>query len=170
MEVGAAAAFYRPSVVWDPRKDAIHARSLHIRPGNLGRIGVVGVETRTSVDDEDGVSTRHPMRVCWLMQLRKAITVGVVWIAESVHEHAHKCIHGPAHVQCRNVGFHVLQKIGADQLAQMCLRRQLLLAGLRAKRWPKINAPILFQSGHPHVVVQGLIRGCIRCAKMMKCV
>eukprot|EP00965_Chrysotila_dentata_P055151 1830507-Pleurochrysis_carterae.AAC.2 len=150
MEVGTAAAITRSSVAWDSREHAIHARSLHIRPGDLGRIGMVGVRSRTGVDDEDGVSTRIPMRVCWSMQLRKASTV----IAESVHEHAHKYLHGSAHVQWRYVEFHVLQKVGADQLAQMCLRRQLRLADLREKRGPKIYAPILLQGGHPHVIVQ----------------
>eukprot|EP00965_Chrysotila_dentata_P034881 1161233-Pleurochrysis_carterae.AAC.1 len=125
MELGTAAAIARSGVAWDPRKNAIHARSLHVRPGHLCRICMVGVGTRTGVNDEDGVSTRLPMRICWLVQMRKASTVGVICIAKSAHEHAHEYLHGPALVQCRNVRFHVLQKIGADQLTQMRLRRQL---------------------------------------------
>eukprot|EP00965_Chrysotila_dentata_P102049 3368642-Pleurochrysis_carterae.AAC.1 len=35
--------------------------------------------------------------------------------------------------------------------------RQLRLAGLREECWPNINAPILLQSSHPHVIVQRVI-------------
>eukprot|EP00965_Chrysotila_dentata_P055900 1853605-Pleurochrysis_carterae.AAC.1 len=77
MEVGAAAAVTGSSVALDPRQHAVHARSPHIRPGELGRVGVVGVRSRTDVSDEDGMSARLPMRVSSkLVQLRKASTIG----------------------------------------------------------------------------------------------
>eukprot|EP00965_Chrysotila_dentata_P032089 1070557-Pleurochrysis_carterae.AAC.1 len=86
MEVGAAAAATRSSVAWDSRQHTVHARSPHIRQSDLGRVGVVGVRSRTGVGDEDGVSARLPMRVSRLVQLQKASTDGVIWIAEAVHE------------------------------------------------------------------------------------
>eukprot|EP00965_Chrysotila_dentata_P092853 3066271-Pleurochrysis_carterae.AAC.1 len=90
MEVGAAAAIIGSRVAWDSRKHAIHARSQHIRPGDeLGRVGVVGVRTRTGVSQEYGMSARLPMQVCRLVQLRKASAVGVIWVAEAVNERAH---------------------------------------------------------------------------------
>eukprot|EP00965_Chrysotila_dentata_P096113 3175281-Pleurochrysis_carterae.AAC.1 len=158
MEVGAAAATARSSVAWDLRQHAIHARSPHIRRGDLGGIGVVGVRSRTGVSEEDGMSARLSMRVSILVQLRKASTVGVIRIAEAVHERAHQYLHGPVNIQRRDVRFHVLQKVGVDQLAQMRLRRQLWLAGLREECWPKINTAVLLQGGHPHVIVQRVIR------------
>eukprot|EP00965_Chrysotila_dentata_P038300 1273076-Pleurochrysis_carterae.AAC.1 len=95
------------------------------------------------------------MRVSRLVQLRKASTVGVIWVAESVHEHAHEYFHGPAHVKYREVGFHVLQKVNADQLTQLCHGGQLRSVGLREECWPKINAPILhLQGSHPQMIVQ----------------
>eukprot|EP00965_Chrysotila_dentata_P243757 6205600-Pleurochrysis_carterae.AAC.2 len=39
----------------------------------------------------------------------------------------------------------------------MRLCRQLWLASLREDCWPEINAPILLQGGHPHVIVQCVI-------------
>eukprot|EP00965_Chrysotila_dentata_P103775 3426190-Pleurochrysis_carterae.AAC.1 len=89
MEVGAAAAVACSSVAWDSRKHAIHARCPHIRRGDLGGVGVVEVRSRTSVSDEDGMSARLPMRVCRFLQLRKASTVGVIRVAETVNERAH---------------------------------------------------------------------------------
>eukprot|EP00965_Chrysotila_dentata_P176239 5819723-Pleurochrysis_carterae.AAC.1 len=63
MEVGAAAAIAGSSVAWDLRQHAIHAHSPHIRRGDLGGAGVVGVRSRTGVSDEDGMSAHLPMRV-----------------------------------------------------------------------------------------------------------
>eukprot|EP00965_Chrysotila_dentata_P260643 6213985-Pleurochrysis_carterae.AAC.1 len=120
MEVlGPAAAATRSSVAWDWRQHAVHARSPHIRPGDLGRVGVVGVRSRIGVGDEEGMSARLPMRGSSLWQLRKASTVGVIWIAEAVHERAHQYLHGHVNIQRRDVRLHVLQKVGADQLTQM---------------------------------------------------
>eukprot|EP00965_Chrysotila_dentata_P108721 3591798-Pleurochrysis_carterae.AAC.1 len=76
MEVGAAAAITGSSLAWYSRKHTIHARSPHIRTGEPGRVGVVRVRSRAGVDDEDGMSTRLPVRVSRLVQLRKASTVG----------------------------------------------------------------------------------------------
>eukprot|EP00959_Pyramimonas_sp_CCMP1952_P460100 9479311-Pyramimonas_sp.AAC.1 len=110
MEVGAAAAITGSSVAWDPRKHTINARSLHIRCGHLDGVGVVRVRSTTGVSDEDGVSACLPMRVCRLVQLRKASTIGVIWVAETINERAHQYLNGPAHVRYRDIGFHVLQK------------------------------------------------------------
>eukprot|EP00965_Chrysotila_dentata_P114238 3776081-Pleurochrysis_carterae.AAC.1 len=78
-----------------------------------------------------------------MRMLRKASTVGVIRVAEAVHERAHQYLHG--------------LKVDADQLTQMRQCRQLRLAGLREECWPKINAPVLFQSGASHMVVQRVI-------------
>eukprot|EP00965_Chrysotila_dentata_P252873 6210924-Pleurochrysis_carterae.AAC.1 len=83
------------------------------------------------------------MRVSRLEQLRKASTVGVIWIAEAVHERAHQYLLGP--------------KVSADQLTHMRQCRQLRLSGLHEKCWPKTNALILLQGSHPHVIVQRVI-------------
>eukprot|EP00965_Chrysotila_dentata_P035840 1192708-Pleurochrysis_carterae.AAC.1 len=64
------------------------------------------------------------------MKLRKASTIGVIWVAETINEQAHQYLNGPAHVQCQDIGFHVLQKVGADQFTQMRHGGKLRFAGL----------------------------------------
>eukprot|EP00965_Chrysotila_dentata_P106283 3510101-Pleurochrysis_carterae.AAC.1 len=63
------------------------------------------------------------------MKLGKASTVGVIRIAETVDEHAHEHFHSSVDVNCRNIGLHVLQEVGADHLAELSQGRQLRLAG-----------------------------------------
>eukprot|EP00965_Chrysotila_dentata_P059779 1983155-Pleurochrysis_carterae.AAC.1 len=59
------------------------------------------------------------VRICWLMKLGKAGTVGVIWIAETVDECADEHFHNSVDVNCRNLGLHVLQEVGADHLAKL---------------------------------------------------
>eukprot|EP00965_Chrysotila_dentata_P017756 590553-Pleurochrysis_carterae.AAC.1 len=61
------------------------------------------------------------MRVRKLVQLRKASTIRVIRITETVNERAHQYLHGPVNIQRQKVRLHVLQKVGADQLTQLCL-------------------------------------------------
>eukprot|EP00965_Chrysotila_dentata_P181689 5998202-Pleurochrysis_carterae.AAC.1 len=97
------------------------------------------------------------MRICRLMQLGKASTVGVIRVAETVNERTHELFHGSVDVNCRNLSLHILQKVGADHFTELGHGGQLRLASLREEGWPEINAPILLRCGHPHVVVQCVI-------------
>eukprot|EP00965_Chrysotila_dentata_P236790 6201532-Pleurochrysis_carterae.AAC.1 len=76
----------------------------------MGGVGVVGVRTRASVSAKDRVSACLAMRVCRLVQLGKASTVGVIHVAETIDERAHKHVHGSVDIDCRNLSLHVLQK------------------------------------------------------------
>eukprot|EP00965_Chrysotila_dentata_P041795 1386499-Pleurochrysis_carterae.AAC.2 len=96
MEVRTTAATIRASVAWDPRKHTIHASG---SISGMGRSSVVRVRPWTSVGDENGMRARFAVHVGGLMQVRKAGTDRLGWVAAKfAHERAKQCFHRPTNV------------------------------------------------------------------------
>eukprot|EP00965_Chrysotila_dentata_P257712 6212980-Pleurochrysis_carterae.AAC.2 len=76
------------------------------------------------------------MHVRKLLQLREACEARIGRVAEAIHQRANQHLHGLARVQRSGVRLHVVQKIRADQLAEISHRLQIRLAGLRTECWP----------------------------------
>eukprot|EP00965_Chrysotila_dentata_P022305 737670-Pleurochrysis_carterae.AAC.1 len=102
---------------------------------------MVRVRARTGVGDEDGLRACLAMCIDRLVQLRKASTVRIVWVNETIYQQTSQVAHDRAHVHRGCVRLHIAQQIGADQLAQVSHRRQIGFASLREHCWPQINTP-----------------------------
>eukprot|EP00965_Chrysotila_dentata_P011940 392399-Pleurochrysis_carterae.AAC.1 len=53
-----------------------------------------------------------------LMQLGKASTARIVWVNKTIYQRTSQDTHDPAYVHGGCVRLHILQQVGADQLAQ----------------------------------------------------
>eukprot|EP00965_Chrysotila_dentata_P069556 2297573-Pleurochrysis_carterae.AAC.2 len=116
---------------------------------------MVRVIARAGVGDEDGMRACLAMCIGRLVQLRKASTARVVWVNETIYQRTSQYTHNPAHVHRGCVGFHhILQQVGANQLAQVSHRRQIGFASLREQCWPQINTPVLLESRNPDMIIQ----------------
>eukprot|EP00965_Chrysotila_dentata_P257135 6212779-Pleurochrysis_carterae.AAC.2 len=93
-----------------PKKHAIHAGSGDVGRSELSRVGTVRVRARTGVGNEDGMRACLAMCVEVLVQLRKANTLRIVWVHETIYQRTSQDAHDPAHVHRRGfVRLHILQ-------------------------------------------------------------